>query len=385
MADHSELEEENARLRAALADRDALLGMIEGSLDGIWDWEIPTGRDYLSPRWKRMLGYTEDELPDTVETWKNLLVPEDVAKGYAAVQAHWDHGAPYEIVLRYRRKDGSIAHMLARGEAIRDEAGAWVRMAGTHTDITALVEAQAEIRQLNEGLEARVQRRTAELEAFAHSISHDLRAPLRAMDGYSLVLLEDHAEALAPDATHALGRIRLGVSRMSAIIDALLALSRVSRAELLREAVDLSALAERMVVEYREAHPTAQVSVEVEAGLVFDCDRQLVSLAIENLLSNSIKFAAGVDRPEVRFELHAPGVLCVRDNGVGFDMRYQDKLFQPFARLHHDSHAGTGVGLAIVHRVVQRHGGRIWATGEVGAGACFFVTFDPNTPHRDGS
>ncbi len=330
-----------------------------------------------------MLGYGEDELPNTVETWKALLLPEDVPRGYAAVEAHWERGEPYEIVLRYRRKDGSIAHMLARGKAAQNAAGEWVRMAGTHTDITALVEAQEEIARLNEALEVRVRSRTEELEAFAHSVSHDLRAPLRAMDGYSVILMEDHSKSLDPEAAHAVARIRHGVFRMSAIIDALLALSRVSRADLRREQVDLSAMAQQIFAERRETDPELRAQAEIAPGIVLICDKQLIRLALENLLANALKFSAGAQQPKVHVELDSRGVLRVRDNGIGFDMRHADRLFEPFARLHAGGHTGTGIGLAIVRRAVERHGGRVWADGEEGVGASFFVSLDPEAPEGE--
>ena len=376
----SALEAENARLRAALAEREALMGMVEASLDGIWDWDIKTGSDYLSPRWKRMLGYTEAELPNTVETWQALLLPEDIPKGHAAVQAHWERGEPYELMLRYRRKDGSIAHMLARGQAVRGPDGEWSRMAGTHTDLTALVRAQAQVAALNADLEDRVKERTAELEAFAHSVSHDLRGPLRAIDGYTFMLEEACGGELPEDGRTALSRIRAGVGRMASIIDALLALTRVSRATLRREPTDLSAMAKAALAEQRDRYPGHAVTADIEPNLIVSCDRPLVRLALDNLIANAVKFTVGVAHPTMRLSLQAPGVLLIEDNGVGFDMRFRQRLFEPFARLHGASHPGSGMGLAIVERVIRRHQGRIWATSEVGTGARFFFSFDPKPP-----
>jgi signal transduction histidine kinase len=237
-------------------------------------------------------------------------------------------------------------------------------------------------RQL-ERANAELGRANEELEAFSYSVSHDLRAPLRAMDGFSRALLERHAGALDDEGRHYLERVRAGTTRMSALIDDLLELSRIVRAPLRAEPVDLTAAARRIVDELRRREPARAVDVEIANGLAARGDRQLLAIALENLLGNAWKFTSKI--PEARLSLgreagEAGDVFVVRDNGAGFDMAYADKLFAPFQRLHRASEfEGTGVGLATVQRIVARHGGRIWARAAVGEGATFFFSLGEAT------
>jgi two-component system, NtrC family, sensor kinase len=223
-----------------------------------------------------------------------------------------------------------------------------------------------------------LQRKNRELEAFSYSVSHDLRAPLRAIDGFSRVVLEDFGDRLGPDGTEAVHRVRAAARRMGGLIDALLELSRVGRADLRRERVDLGAIARDVLAELRRGSDR-RATIIVSGNLEFDADPRLIRIALENLLRNSWKFTAAV--PEARIEVRAEvdperGRLClVRDNGAGFDPAHAGRLFRPFQRLHAESdYPGTGIGLATVYRIVDRHGGRLWAEGQVGAGAAFRFT-----------
>ena len=221
-----------------------------------------------------------------------------------------------------------------------------------------------------------------ELEAFSYSVSHDLRAPLRSIDGFSLILLEDHSDALDEEGRNYLGRVRAASEHMGHLIDDLLDLSRVSRGPLRRELVDLSAMAQNIVQQLRKAEPERDVEFVAQEGILAFGDANLLAVALENLLGNAWKFTSR--RPGGRIEFGAEGqgeqrylapTYFVRDNGAGFDMEYADKLFGAFQRLHTpDEFEGTGIGLATVARIVHRHGGRVWAEGEVGRGAAFFFT-----------
>jgi len=241
-----------------------------------------------------------------------------------------------------------------------------------------------ETAQLYDELERRVESRTRdlnqlnqELEAFSYSVSHDLRGPLRGIDGFSQALMEDYGDQLDETGRDYLARVRAATRRMGELIDALLELSRLSRAPLRRQSVDLSALAEAVLAELRQGSDR-QVDAEVQPGLVADGDPRLLRVVLDNLLGNAWKYTGKRERAEIRFQaatVDGERVYEVRDNGAGFDMAYREKLFRPFGRLHGQGEfQGTGVGLATVQRVLARHGGRIWAEAEPGKGAVFCFT-----------
>jgi len=214
-----------------------------------------------------------------------------------------------------------------------------------------------------------------ELEAFSYSVSHDLRAPLRSVDGFSLALVEDYGSSLDADGRDYVQRIRKGVQRMGQLIDSLLQLSRITRADLARETFDLSELAEDVLADLRAAHPERNIITEVQPGLTIEADPRLLRVALENLFGNAIKFSARVPEARIEFGQAASGEYYVRDNGAGFDMQYVSKLFNAFQRLHGDREfLGSGIGLATVARVIRRHGGSIRAEGEIGKGAVFSFT-----------
>jgi signal transduction histidine kinase len=230
-----------------------------------------------------------------------------------------------------------------------------------------------------------------ELEAFSYSVSHDLRAPLRSIDGFSQILLEDYAERFDREGRDYLMRVRAASEHMGNLIDDLLDLSRVSRGPLRRELVDLSVMADRIVQQLRKAESERQVDFVAESGVLAYGDASLLAVALENLLGNAWKFTSGTQEARIEFgasEGTGPGLLAtvyyVRDNGAGFDMAYADKLFGAFQRLHStEEFEGTGIGLATVARIVHRHGGEVWAEGEVGRGATFFFTL--GVGHRRAS
>lgn len=217
-----------------------------------------------------------------------------------------------------------------------------------------------------------------ELEAFSYSVSHDLSAPLRSLDGFSQAMLEDYNDKVDEQGKDFLGRIRAASQRMGQLIDDLLELSRITRIEMHRETVDLTALAQTIAKELQEREPQRRVEFVIAQGAVADGDSRLLRVALDNLLGNAWKFTA--KRPDARIEFgitrHKGGTAYfVRDNGAGFDMTYADKLFDAFQRLHKPTEfPGIGIGLATVQRVIRRHGGSIWAEGAVGKGATFFFT-----------
>lgn len=215
-----------------------------------------------------------------------------------------------------------------------------------------------------------------ELESFSYSVSHDLRSPLRSMDGFSLALLEDYGDKLDDEARDSLQRIRGASQRMGRLIDELLGLARVTRAELQLQYVDLSAMAEEIASALGRAHPERRVRWEIEKGIVLRGDRELLAIALQNLLDNAWKFTGKVDEAVIRVgtrQQDGQRVCFVADNGAGFDMAYASRLFGAFQRLHHEvDFPGTGVGLAIVQRVMRRHGWALWAEAAPGQGATFY-------------
>lgn len=251
-------------------------------------------------------------------------------------------------------------------------------------DITERERAAEQIRRLNADLLARaadLEAANRELEAFSSSVSHDLRTPLRSIDGFSQALLEDCADRLTEEGKGHLNRIRAATQRMGELIDDLLKLARVARAELRREKVDLTELARAVAAELQKTAPQRQVEWAIAPNLTAWADPHLLRIVVENLLANAWKFTGKAERARIemgRLAAEEPPVFYVRDNGVGFDMAYLDRIFQPFQRLHPSAeYPGTGVGLASVQRAMARHGGCTWAEAWTGQGAVFYFSFSP--------
>lgn len=248
--------------------------------------------------------------------------------------------------------------------------------------------AEHELRTFNDTLERRVSRRTAELqaanhelEAFSYSVSHDLRAPLRGINGFTDILLEDHARELSGDAKSLLERIRATSCRMGRLIDDILQLSRVSRHESKPQRVNMGQLARTIMEELNVRYPSHRAKVIIPETLEIEADPTLLAVILQNLLDNAMKFSTHNDAPQIELGVRSDGrpeVFFVRDNGVGFNMDSQSRLFKPFERLHtSEEFPGTGVGLATVQRAVVRHGGRVWVEAAEGHGATFFFTLQP--------
>jgi PAS domain S-box-containing protein len=282
-------------------------------------------------------------------------------------------------------QDGRILDIWMTVTKLVDDTGKPIGIASTERDITARRRAVEEVHKLNAELEQRVRERTVELEAanqeleaFSYSVSHDLRAPLRAMDGFSMALLEDCAGKLDETAQDHLRRIRAGSQRMAELIDDLLNLSQVTRTEMRRERVDLTVMAEEIGAELRRLQPDREVNLVVAPALTADADARMLRLVLNNLLENAWKFTSKRAQACIEVgarELDGQRVFFVRDNGAGFDMAYGGRLFGAFQRLHSTQEfEGTGIGLAIVQRIIHRHGGRVWAEGAVGQGATVYFT-----------
>ena len=307
-----------------------------------------------------------------------------------------EQGGVVRTTRTLRRRDGELRYVQLTFAPVPNEPGSDIVRMVQVDDVTERVRAETTVQALNRTLEARVAARTRELseanrelESFAYSVSHDLRAPLRAIEGFSRILGERHAAALDPTGRDYLERVRKATARMAELIDALLKLSRIGRSGLTIEDIDLSALAEEVGAGLADAEPERRVELRVQPGMRVRGDRALLLTLLDNLMGNAWKFTRNAPSPLVevgmRPDVDGTPEFFVRDNGAGFDAGYADKLFRPFQRLHsQDEFPGHGIGLASVKRIIERHGGQIAATGSPGQGATFrFKLGEPVEPSSD--
>jgi len=379
---HRRIEAELSLSRLRLEEAQRVAGIVTFEID------LRDGKMWISGD-PRLAGRTS-ESPQfmTLEEGFSYIHADDRARVATELAAGTSTAGRRDVVVEYRQRDDvrnreATVRTTARAET--DEAGNVVRMIGATLDITDMREAEQEIRSLNAALEERVRARTAELEravdelgAFSYSVSHDLRSPLRAMAGYSDMVLEEDGAKLSEASRLHLARIRASSVRMAGLIDGLLSLSRLSRATRNDTTVDLSGIARGIVAELRSADPQREVDVLVQEGIETVGDAGMMSLVLQNLLSNAWKFTRSTARARIAFGRTDFGACFVRDNGVGFDGTQKSKLFRPFERLHRtDEFEGTGIGLATVERIVRHHGGRVWAEGAIGKGSTFWFTLAP--------
>jgi PAS domain S-box-containing protein len=359
-----------------------MAAIIESSDDAIVSKTLEGVVTSWNPAAQRLYGWTAEE---AVGRSASFLVPPGHLDDVTELLDRVSRGARVEHYETLRlAKDGRLIDVSVSASPLLDSHGTLVGASTIARDITDRRRAEATIRELNAELENRVAQRTAELaeavedlEGFSYSVSHDLRAPLRAIDGFSRIILEEYGGVLDGEGQRLLGVIRKATTDMAQLIDDLLAFSRAGRQQLQSGPVDMGELAAAVVREVSAAAANPHLEVTVDDLPTAQGDRALLRQVLVNLLSNAIKFSAPTERPLV----HVTGAVhdgqcryAVSDNGVGFDRTYEEKLFQVFQRLHPTEFEGTGVGLAIVHRVVRRHGGHVWAEGAVGEGATFSFT-----------
>ena len=373
------------RVKVDLAENQERLRLAqEVARIGTFVWNLQTGENQLTPELEAMYGLPPGGFAAGKRTWQDLICPEDRDQGVRYVQEAMEKGS-FEAEWRVIWPDGTERWLFGRAWVSKDDTGKPLRLMGANTDVTERKLAELEVLRMNAELEQRVSQRTheleaanRELEAFAYSVSHDLRAPLRGIDGWSLALLEDYSASLDERARQYLNRVRAETQRMGNLIDDLLQLSRVSRGEMKLDQVDITALANRVIVRLRDAQPERSMEFVVEPGLVAFGDVRLLEIALTNLFSNAIKFTGTRDKALIEFgsiEKEGEMAFYVRDNGAGFDMAYAGNLFGAFQRLHKVSEfPGTGIGLATVQRIFRRHGGRVWAEARVNRGATFCFT-----------
>ncbi len=364
--------------------------LFENAGVGVAQGDTNTGRFLkVNQKYGAILGYSRQEM-ESID-FPSITYPDDLQKNLDLLEQLKRGEIPeFTMEKRYIRKNGTLVWVLLTVSPLWNPG----EPPSTHItvvhDITeqkraeyALRYSEAEIRKLNRELEQRVAERTLqlevankELEAFAYSVSHDLRAPLRAIDGFSRILMNEYAGDLSAEARKLIDKVRSANDSMSQLVDALLGLSRMTRAEIHREPIDLSPLARSILEALSREQPEREVEWLVADQALADGDSRLLRIVLENLLGNAWKFTSKKGQARIEFGMETRAgetIYFVRDNGAGFNPRYANKMFGAFQRLHHsDEFEGTGIGLATVQRIIHRHGGRIWAEGELGKGATFY-------------
>jgi PAS domain S-box-containing protein len=346
----------------------------------------------------RIIGYSEDEM--RVRTFLDITHPEDMAESLTTAQRMGaGEMSNLELVKRYVRKDGGIVWVQLNVSVVHDAAGAPVYRICQVQDITGRKRAEEELRAYRQHLEELVALRTSdlaktneelqavnqELETFSYSVSHDLRTPLRAIDGFSRILLEDYSRKLKPEGRRMLNVVHDNTVRMGRLIDDILAFSRLSRGEMSSALIDMDRSVRTVLEEMAPVFAGRKLRFDIKPLATAQGDGAMIKRVWTNLIDNAVKFTGG--KPDSVIEIGSTEggkdtIYYVRDGGVGFDMQYVDKLFGVFQRLHSSEFDGTGIGLAIIKRVIARHGGRVWAEGKVNEGATLYFTL-PTSERAD--
>ena len=357
--------------KALMESEDKFSKAFHSSPVGLVITHLPDGRWVdANDTYLKMLEYTREEVMG--HTSSDLKIYPDTGKRAQIFRILKEEGKIRDIELSLRTKTGRIIETLSSVEKLYLQGQE--HSLSTNVDITDRKNAEDELRQRTAELEAS----NKELEAFSYSVSHDLRAPLRSITGFSAVLLEDYGEKLDKEGQQYLRKIQDSGELMGQLMDDLLKLSRVTRSDLRMEKLDLSGMARETISDLEATEPKRKVKVTIAPNMTAEGDKNLLSLVLQNLLGNAWKFTSKTVEPRIEIgitEHKDKQAFFVRDNGSGFDMVYANKLFQPFQRLHKASEfAGTGIGLATVQRIIRRHGGEVWAEGKVGQGATFYFT-----------
>ncbi len=352
---------------------------------GAWDWDVLKNTQSWSDEQFRIFGLEPGKVEPSYDKFLHALDPQDRQRVAAVVQQALSNQPRFQVDCRLVWPNGHLRHAVCQGEICRDDVGKPVRIIGTVLDITQRKQAEEEVRILNEQLEQRVAARTEELravnkelEAFNYAIAHDLRGPLRHIHGFAEILAEQAGPSLDDASKEHLQAIQKGAHHMAHLLEDLLSLARLGRQELSKQDCGLSALVKEVVTTLQPEIRDREVEWRIAELPFVDCDPTLMKQVLSNLLANALKFSQTRERAIIEVgqtTIDGEPVIFVRDNGVGFNMKFSEKLFGLFQRLHRqEDFEGTGVGLAIVQRIIQRHGGRVWAQAELNKGATFYFT-----------
>jgi PAS domain S-box-containing protein len=380
------------RRRDVRVGSEQLLALIDNTSAVIYMRDLQGRYMLINEEYERLFNVSREDILGLKD---HDLFPVEIADEFRANDlAAAKSGGPVQFEEIAPGDDGPHTYLTIKFPLIGADGEPYA-VCGISTDITDRKRAEQEVKLFNVKLEQRVRERTAELEAstkeldaFAYSVSHDLRAPLRSLHGFSQLLLEDYSDQLDETGVAHLRRLQVNATLMAQLLDDLLRLSRTTRVELRRQSIDVSAMAETILQDLAAEEPDRSVKLLVEPGLRDHGDLHLVRLALQNLIANAWKFTAQEPVAEITIGSvirDSQQVFFIRDNGAGFDPRFESKLFEPFQRLHSATDfEGSGIGLAIVQRVVLRHGGAIWAESVPGKGATFFFTLT-TAPEPDGA
>ena len=368
---HMEAEEKLRKSEHRLAEAQSIAHI------GSWEWDTIADERSGSDEYHRIFGV----VLSTYDSCLKLVHPDDREKVNRAVQETLAHQAPYNIHYHIIRPDGFTRIIHSQGMAVTDAAGKTVRMIGTAQDVTERREMEEKLDILHSELAAHalgLEAANRDLEAFNAAVSHDLRTPLTNIHGISQVLLDHYADRIDEVGFQFLRDIYSSTLQMNDLIKTFLKFSRLSHSAVVRQTVDLSGMATQIAAEFEKASPERRDTFRIAGGITTEGDPDLLRVVLVNLLGNSWKYSARKEDAVIEFgmtELDGKPAFFVRDNGVGFDIAQSDRLFLPFHRLPNQKEfTGHGIGLATVHRIIIRHGGRIWADSEPGKGATFYFT-----------
>ena len=387
MAEKNQLTDSTAQL---IQSEQRFRDLVENTSDWAWEVDEQIRYVYASPKIADLLGYSAEEVLG--KTPFDFMPPEEASRLRPGMEELLQNPRPFHGLENVNiHKDGSLRVLETSGIPIYDAKGRFAGFRGIDRDITARKEAEKEINRLNDLLAERaveLQATNQELEAFNYTVAHDLRQPLSLLSSYCQFIDKAFAKQLPLECLEAIRKQHQVILRMNQLIESLLRFSRMAHVEPDRALVDLSMLAQEIFLSLKVTAPERQVDCVIQPGMVASCDPRLLQIVLSNLLGNAWKYTSMRDVAVIEFAADDREGTCtyrVRDNGMGFSMSDSDKLFTPFQRLpDSEKYKGFGIGLATVERIIRRHGGRIWAEGAPGEGACFYFTLTPASAATQG-